>query len=91
MSKYDRKIVPSMLVDGKQQPSVIVDVYDVEEAFEIDSPPLRHALKKILCAGLRGHKDRKQDVIDIIASCERELLRLDRSCGVSERSSISEG
>ncbi|HBD6162622.1 TPA: hypothetical protein KKN35_000560 [Shigella sonnei] len=52
---------------------VWVDVYDVIKAFNVTSGPMQHALKKVLCAGERGHKDLLQDLNDIIASVEREI------------------
>jgi hypothetical protein len=38
------------------------DVYDVLDAFGVTCPATQHALKKLLCAGQRGHKDRLQDL-----------------------------
>ena len=34
-----------------------VDVYRVLELFDVSSPAIQHAVKKLLCAGGRGHKD----------------------------------
>lgn len=65
-NKYMRYIVK----DGVQ---VGVDVYDVLQAFEVTDPCLQHLIKKALCAGLRGHKDRKQDLLDILASSKRAI------------------
>ena len=45
-SKYLRSI--DMPVPGK------VDVYSVLEAFDVRCPARQHAIKKLLCAGLRG-------------------------------------
>lgn len=70
--KYDREMQPAKLIDGKPQPKVIVDVYDVERAFDPKSPALRHTLKKILCAGERGHKDIIEDITDIQTALEKE-------------------
>lgn len=77
--KYDRILKPAKLVDGKVQPEVIVDVYDIERAFDPQSPALRHALKKILCAGNRGHKDLIEDLNDIVTAVNKELLFLCRN------------
>ena len=63
--KYKREI----------KPGVMVDVYDVIECYEVTSGALQHALKKILAAGKRGHKDYEQDLIDILSSVERALFQ----------------
>jgi hypothetical protein len=60
MNKYQRTIYGS-LADGKRQ-SVIIDVYDVLVAFDVSCPATSHAIKKLLCAGSRGHKDETQDL-----------------------------
>ena len=53
-SKYLREI---LLIDEKY-----VDVYAVLDAFNVTSPPLQHAIKKLLCAGIRGKGDLLQDL-----------------------------
>lgn len=58
--KYNRKIK-----------GVTVDVYDVLKAFDVTCPALQHLIKKALCAGLRGHKNRTQDLQDIVDSALR--------------------
>ena len=58
--KYNRKIK-----------GVTVDVYDVLKAFDVTCPALQHLIKKALCAGLRGHKNREQDLRDIVDSALR--------------------
>ena len=58
--KYNRKIK-----------GVTVDVYDVIKAFDVTCPALQHLIKKALCAGLRGHKNREQDLRDIVDSALR--------------------
>lgn len=63
--KYKREI----------KPGVFVDVYDIIRCYEVTSGPLQHALKKILAAGQRGHKDYEQDLIDILSSTERALFQ----------------
>lgn len=59
---------------------VTTDVYRVQDAFQVNDPGMVHALKKILCAGIRGKGDSlqdKQEAIDAIqASIEMEKQRL---------------
>lgn len=57
------------------KPDVFVDVYDVLSAFEVNDPCLSHLAKKALCAGLRGHKSRLEDLLDIKSSVERAIER----------------
>lgn len=48
-----------------------IDVYRVLELFNVTDPCLSHAVKKLLVAGGRGHKDISRDVQDVIDSCVR--------------------
>ena len=48
-----------------------IDVYRIIELFNITDPCLQHALKKLLVAGSRGHKDIDRDIQDVIDSCQR--------------------
>lgn len=76
INKYKRKIKTVEAYDFSGKPITIdidVDVYDIINAFSPMGPALQHALKKVLCAGQRGHKDRLQDLKDIIASVQREI------------------
>lgn len=52
---------------------VIIDVYDVLVAFNVTNPALQHLVKKALCAGLRGHKDKAQDMAEILESAQRAV------------------
>lgn len=71
MSKYDREIIGR---DSEGNLRVItVDVYRVLIAFEVTDPALQHLIKKALCAGLRGHKEKDQDLYDIIDSARKAL------------------
>lgn len=49
------------------------DVYDVLVAFNVTCPAAAHAIKKLLCAGLRGHKNTKEDKQEAINSIRRSL------------------
>lgn len=65
MSKYDRKIIG---IDGTV---TTVDVYRVLDAFGVTDPATQHAIKKMLCMGLRGHKDYLTDLNDSIESLQK--------------------
>lgn len=53
-SKYLRDI--PLTHDG------LVDVYAVLIAFEVNCPARQHAIKKLLCAGIRGKASNLQDL-----------------------------
>jgi len=53
-NKYLRQ--PIGLIDGK------MDVYAVLLTFGVTCPARQHAIKKLLCAGLRGKGDAVQDL-----------------------------
>ena len=48
-----------------------VDVYDVLTAWGVTNPALQHLINKALQCGQRGHKDKRQDLQDIIDSAIR--------------------
>ena len=60
-NKYHREI----------KPGIWVDVYDVLQAWAVGNPALQHLIKKALQPGQRGHKDKSQDMDDIVASALR--------------------
>jgi hypothetical protein len=70
--KYHRQII------GLCGTAVKVDVYRVQQAFPTTNPALEHLTKKALCAGLRGHKDTRQDILDIIESAQNALVLHDQ-------------
>jgi hypothetical protein len=72
MSKYTREITQT-LADEDQGFTIDVDVYDVLRAFNVTDPAIQHAVKKLLCTGIRGHKDSRQDLEEAIQSIERAL------------------
>lgn len=50
-----------------------VDVYCVLEAFSVTCPAQQHAIKKLLCAGIRGQKDSIQDLEEARDSITRAI------------------
>lgn len=64
-SKYLRRILTTP--DGK------VDVYAVLLAFEVTCPARQHALKKILCAGLRSKGSELQDLKEARDAIDRAI------------------
>lgn len=70
-----RESMPDMTITEskytKQIRGVSVDVYDVLAAWGVTNPALQHLIKKALQCGQRGHKDKQQDLQDIIDSAIR--------------------
>lgn len=64
-SKYNREILG---LDGRK---ALVDVYRVLVAFDITDPELQHALKKLLCLGIRGKGDYRQDLNEAVLSLNK--------------------
>lgn len=54
-----------------------VDIYRVLNLFDVRSHAVGHAIKKLLCAGKRGAKDYRQDLLEAKASIDRELEMMD--------------
>ena len=67
MGKYNRKI------RDKNGVEITIDVYDVLVAFDVKCPAMQHAIKKMLCSGLRGYKDTTQDKEEAISSIVRSI------------------
>jgi len=58
-NKYHREIVG---IEGSGKATV--DVYSVLSAFNVTCPARQHAIKKLLCAGIRGKGDVTQDLTE---------------------------
>jgi hypothetical protein len=75
MNKYQRKLTnPTYVQRGgpdEIEEDVIIDVYDVLDAFNVSNPATAHAIKKLLCTGSRGLKDWETDLQEAIDSLER--------------------
>jgi len=57
-------------IDGHK---VVTDVYRVLDAFDTGSAEIDHAVKKLLCGGLRGSKGKLQDYSEAIKSIEAAI------------------
>jgi hypothetical protein len=53
-----------------------LDPFRIAAIYNMKSFAMMTILKKVLCAGNRGHKDYKQDLKDIICAAQRELEML---------------
>lgn len=50
-----------------------VDVYGVLRAFGVSDPAVAHAVKKLLCAGLRGKGGERQDLSEAVDAIQAKL------------------
>lgn len=66
----------------KKVPSGVqyIDVYRLLEMFEVTNPAIQHAVKKLLVAGGRGHKDLDKDVKEAIVSLNRWIEMREEEC-----------
>lgn len=64
-AKYLREI--NCLIDGK------ADVYAVLVAFNVTCPARQHAIKKLLCAGIRGKGGEGQDLSEALDAVTRAV------------------
>ena len=79
MNKYQRKLTNPLIRDvagclaggPTKELEVVIDVYDVLDAFDVTNPAAAHAVKKLLCPGTRGAKDWETDHQEAIDSLER--------------------
>lgn len=67
-TKYNRTVFSS--VGGEP---ATADVYSVLEAFDVRCPARQHALKKLLCAGIRGKGGVLSDLNEAKVSIERAI------------------
>jgi len=65
LTKYDRPI--------KGSKRGTIDVYAVIETFGVTCPARQHALKKLLCAGLRGKGSQLNDLNETIVAVNRAI------------------
>ena len=71
-SKYHRKLLG---IDGRE---CTTDVYRVLSAFNVTQPAVQHAIKKLLCAGIRGKGGEVQDLSEAIDAVGARLLEIEQ-------------
>lgn len=65
-SKYRRGVMGAL-------PDGTIDVYSVLLSFGVTCPARQHAIKKLLCAGLRGKGDELQDLREARDAVDRAI------------------
>lgn len=78
MSKFDadhtgNKYIRTIHSRYKDKGHCLIDVYSVLEAFDVRCPAIQHAVKKLLCAGIRGKGDRLQDLVEARDAISRAI------------------
>ena len=71
-NKYHRRLLG---IDGFH---CYTDVYRVLTAFNVTQPAVQHAIKKLLCAGIRGKGGEVQDLSEAIDAIEARLLEIEQ-------------
>ena len=64
----------------------VIDVYRVLDLYEVTDPCIAHAVKKLLCAGIRGEKDKEQDVSEAISALMRHQAMKQENVNVRKAS-----
>lgn len=59
--------------EAKEFEQAFVDVYSVQAAFQVVRPGFQHAIKKFLCAGIRGKGNLIQDSEEAVDAAIREV------------------
>lgn len=73
-SKYLRE-VPTAIVEQRDDGSlvVLIDVYAPMDAFDVRCQARAHAIKKLMCSGIRGKADTLQDLREARDAVDRAI------------------
>jgi hypothetical protein len=88
-AKYLRQIHSAYMREPGIAACVMVDVYCVLVAFDVDCPAVAHAVKKLLTAGQRGKGSALDDLIGAQAAISR-AIELERLRAAKELAAIRE-
>ena len=66
-----------------------IDVYRVLSLYEVTHPCIQHAIKKLLCAGIRGAKDQQKDWQEAVVSIQRALEMADEDLSALHRVTVT--
>ena len=58
-----------------------IDIYRICDLYDVKDDPISHAIKKLLCAGVRGYKGRIQDYKEARDSIDRCLEMIEEDKG----------
>jgi hypothetical protein len=72
LNRYQRQLKKAYYSDVDLSAcTILIDFYDVINAFNVTNPATQHAIKKLLASGQRGYKDTQQDLDEAIQSIQR--------------------
>ena len=54
-----------------------LDPFRIAAIYNVNDFAMQQIIKKCLCSGNRGHKDKRQDLLDIITAARRAIEMLD--------------
>lgn len=74
----------------KKCPYDEIDVYRILKLFNVTDPCIQHAIKKLLCVGIRGAKDEIKDVQEAIDSLTRWLDMMNEELTIPKKLTIEE-
>lgn len=74
-NKYHRTIT------GQSEETAVIDIYDILNAFPRDCPAQQHALKKLLCPGLRGKGSEVADLEECRDALDKAIRFAKRRAG----------
>lgn len=66
-----------------------IDVYRVLSLYNVTHPCIQHAIKKLLCAGIRGAKDQQKDWHEAVVSIQRALEMADEDLSAPHRVTVT--
>jgi len=69
-NKYHRKINSVEEIGS----FTTADVYSVLDGFQVTCPARQHAIKKLLCSGIRGKGDTLQDLTEARDAIDRAIV-----------------
>ncbi len=69
-NKYHRRVNSVEDLNG----FTTADVYSVLVAFDVVCPARQHAIKKLLCSGIRGKGDTMQDLTEARDAVDRAIV-----------------
>lgn len=73
ISEHEGKKYLRSIIAADSDMKINVDVYEVLEAFAVVCPARAHAIKKLLCCGMRGKGDDLADLTGALAAVSRAI------------------
>lgn len=91
-NKYHRTIYQLFKYEDDctiQPTGIKIDVYSVIDAYEVRRAGCQHAIKKLLCAGIRGKATELQDLREARDALDRAIEDAERDAILNEKPGVS--